>query len=95
LAKPFKITARSVHERLQGRVDPELHFIVTAMAEEIVQLRQENKMLAAAVTSVADGLSQMTGIIEDTDKRLEKMRRTDLDDQTSPYVTAVDPKSDD
>ena len=91
MSKPLKISAQSVHERLQGKVDPNLHFILVAMAEEISNLRQENKMLAAANTKLAQGLTVMTDVIEDTDKQLEKMRREDLDDVTSPYVRAEDP----
>jgi len=93
VAPTVRLTARNVHDRLAKKVDGDVLFVLVAMTEEIAQLRSENKMLAQAVTSVATGLEQMTGIMEDTDKRLERMRREDLDDKTSPYVTAEDPNN--
>lgn len=89
-----RIGPRSVMERCKGRVDDEVLFCLTAIAEDLVEQRKEITMVVQTVDQLANISLQLTDINMTLKERLEAVRREDLDDVTSPYVTAVDPKED-
>ena len=87
-----RIGPRSVRERCKGRVDDQVLFCLMALAEDLLEQRKEIVEMAQAMDALASVVNTITAVNVEMKKKIEGMRQEDLDDITSPYVSAVPPE---
>ena len=87
--------AREVRERLKGRCDEQVQFVLEALAENQGAQAHEIKMLAEMIDSVTDLVMQMGVVGEHLKNTVEAMKRTKLpegDDDSGPTRLGVNKK---
>ena len=66
---------REAQERLKGKIDPELLRTLVEMCEDFRVQQEEIMTVAAMVDSTVNIVSQLTGIIENTQGAVDKLRK--------------------
>ena len=92
---PERISAKSIQDRLKGKIDPQVLFVLMAMAEDLSAQREEIKAMAGAFDSLAQSVGMTASAAMAMKDKIDAMRGEHLDERTSPYVQATDPKEED
>ena len=72
--------AREVRERLQGKVDPKVLYVLEALAEQQSVIREQLLQLATMFTAIQDLIANNITIAGNMKDALDMMRSTDPGD---------------
>ena len=66
--------AREVRERLRGKIEPDVMYVLEALAEDNAVLREQILTTAQVVDEIINQLGQLHGVIESAQSTVDKLR---------------------
>lgn len=82
----YNLHAREVRERLKGKIDPQVMYVLEALAEDNSKFKQQLVQMAQDLDKMTDILQSVVGVAENMKSTVEKLESMEPPDEDNTPI---------